>query len=488
MDLLALSGLELGALVRARRTSVLELVEAHIALAERLNRELNAIVVPLYEEARARARAADERIARDGVEGLGPYFGVPCTIKENFALRGTPHTAGLVRRKGRVADGDAPTVARLLAAGTIPLGKTNVSELCMWMESDNRVYGRSNNPYDHDRIVGGSSGGEGAIVGSGVSPFGLGADVGGSIRGPAFFNGVFGHKPTPGIVPNTGQFPLAENEAREYLCTGPLARRAEDLMPLLRLFAGPDGEDAVCREVELGDPAKVEWSGRRVLWIEDNGRLPVSGEMRAAGERAALALEKRGAKLVRVKIPALRDQFDIWSAMMGLASETPFGTMLGDGKPISVLAELARLSVGRSEHTTMALMLALTEKVPKALPRQARRLAETGRALRAELAERMGPGGVWLYPPYTTTAPRHRLAVREALMLSMPFAYQGIVNVMLLPATEVPLGLDRQGLPLGVQVIGRPDEDHVTIAGALALEQDFGGWVRPRIARSTASA
>jgi fatty acid amide hydrolase 2 len=479
MDLLALSGLELGKLVRERRTSVRELVDRHLAQIDRLHPTLNAVVVSRADLARREASEADDRIAREGTEGSGPYFGVPCSIKENFALAGMPQTSGLLRRKGVVADRDAPTVARLREAGVIPLGKTNVSELCMWMESDNRVYGRTNNPYDATRIVGGSSGGEGASIASGCSPFGLGSDVGGSIRGPAFFNGVFGHKPTPGVVPNAGQYPDAENDVREYLCTGPLARQGEDLMPLLRLLAGPHPDDPGCRSATLGDPGAVEWSGRRVLYVEDNGRLHVSDEMRAAGERAALALEKRGAKLVRARIPELGEQFDVWSSMMGLASETSFATMLGGGKSISVPWELMKLAFGRSDHTTMAVLLALTEFVPRRFPSIARGHAETGHALRRRLEAEMGPGGVWLYPPYTTTAPKHRKPVRDAIVLSMPFAYQGIVNVLLLPATEVPLGLGREGLPLGVQVIGRPGDDHVTIAAALELEKAFGGWVPP---------
>lgn len=254
-------------------------------------------------------------------------------------------------------------------------------------------------------------------------------------------------------------------------------------MPLLRILSGPHADDPSCTARTLGDPTKVEWSGRRVVWIEDNGRLPVSDEMRAAGERAARALEKRGAKLVRTRIPELKVQFDIWSAMMGLASDTPFGTMLGSGTPISVPAELLRLAFGRSQHTTMAVVLALTEFVPRTFPAYARRLVEKGLVLRRRLADEMGEGGVWLYPPYTTTAPKHRRPVREAVVLSLPFAYQGIVNVLLLPATEVPLGLDREHLPLGVQVIGRPDDDHVTIAAALELERALGGWVPPPVLR-----
>ncbi|MEO7092697.1 MAG: amidase, partial [Polyangiales bacterium] len=255
--LLLASATRLASLIAKRDVTAREVVEAHITQIERVNPTIRAVVRARYDEARREARAADDRVKRGGDDPLPPFHGVPCTIKECFALTGMPNSGGLVARKDVVATDDATAVARLRAGGAIPLGVTNLSELCMWMESNNRVYGRTNNPYDPSRIVGGSSGGEGAIIGAGASPFGLGSDIGGSIRMPAFFNGVFGHKPTGGLVPSTGQFPVAANEALRYLTSGPLARRAEDLMPLLRILAGPDGKDPSCVAMKLGDPKGV---------------------------------------------------------------------------------------------------------------------------------------------------------------------------------------------------------------------------------------
>jgi fatty acid amide hydrolase 2 len=471
--------MRLADLIRRRNLTSREAVDAHIALAERVNPTLNAIVRERFAQARREADAADVRTASVPASELPPFHGVPCTIKECFEFAGMPNSAGLVRRKNVIATKDATAVQRIRAAGAIPLGVTNVSELCMWMESTNRVYGTSKNPYDPTRIVGGSSGGEGAIIGSGASPFGLGSDIGGSIRGPAFFNGVFGHKPTPGIIPNSGQHPKAENEAMRFLTTGPLARRAEDLMPLLRVLAGPDGIDPVCEAVTLGDPESVSFAGRTLVSVQDNGRLPVSDELLTAHERAVRALERRGMRVRTARPKSLALQFDIWSSMMGLATDTPFGTMLGEGKPIRPFFELAKLALDTSEHTIMALLLAITDPLPRVLRSQAQKLVNAGLALRAEMAELMGEGGLWLYPPYTKVAPPHGQPVKEAVLLRMPFAYLGIVNVLHLPATQVPLGLDRKGLPLGVQVIGRAHDDHVTIRAAIELEREFGGWVPP---------
>ncbi|HZS36055.1 MAG TPA: amidase, partial [Polyangia bacterium] len=293
--LLTKSATELAASIRRRELSSRAVVEAHIARIVEVNPRLNAMVADRFTAARADADAADEAVRAGG--DLPQFHGVPCSIKESIALAGMPLTSGLVARKAVTADGDATTVARLKRAGAIPLGVTNVSELCMWMETNNRVYGRTNNPYDPKRIVGGSSGGEGAIVGAGGTPFGLGADIGGSIRMPAFFNGVFGHKATGGLVPGTGQYPIAENQALRYLTTGPLCRRAEDLMPLLRVLAGPDGFDAGCEARTLGDPGAVRLDELHVLDVEDNGKTPVADDLRAARRRAVEALRARGARV-----------------------------------------------------------------------------------------------------------------------------------------------------------------------------------------------
>ncbi len=476
-DLRLVSATRIARLIRDGEVTSREAVEQHVAQIERVNPLINAVVRDRFAAARREADAADE-LRASGAE-LPPLHGVPCTIKECFSLTGMPQSAGLVSRKHVVACEDATTVTRLRRAGAIPLGVTNTSELCMWMESNNFVYGRTNNPYDHGRIAGGSSGGEGAIIGAGGSPFGLGSDVGGSIRGPAFFNGVFGHKPSGGLVPNSGQHPHAENEVQRYCTTGPLARRAEDLMPLLRLLAGPDGIEAGCVEMPLGDPSSVSLEGRTLIHVEDNGAIAVSADLRAAQRRAVEALEQRGMRVRRASFPALKRQFDIWSAMMGEANETPFGTLLGEGTPIRPLREIVKRMLGRSDHTLMASLLALVDPVPALLPKQARRMVELGRTLRAELADMLGEGGVLLYPSHSSPAPRHNEPVRQALRLHMPWAYLGIMNVLELPSTQVPLGLNGAGLPLGVQVVSRHGNDHVTIAVAMELERAFGGWVPP---------
>jgi len=336
----------------------------------------------------------------------------------------------------------------------------------MWMESDNRVYGRTNNPYDARCTAGGSSGGEGSIVGSGASPFGLGADVGGSIRMPAFFNGVFGHKATPGMVPNEGQFPVTSTaRGQQMLATGPLCRRAEDLAPLL----------SVLSQRPITDPASVDMASLRVLDVATDGRWRPQAELAQAQRRAAQHLAARGATVEPRLFPAFRQSLLIWAAAMEEASPDKFAAMMGEGEVVPPGRELMRWAARRSAHTLPAIGLALVENVLDMLPGDIGRYRELGDRLRQEVIDAMGSRGVLLYPPYPSTAPRHGEPLRPPLL----FTYTALLNALGLPVTQVPLGLDSRGLPLGVQVVTAPGNDHLAIAVALELERAFGGWRPP---------
>jgi len=348
----------------------------------------------------------------------------------------------------------------------------------MWMESFNKVYGRTNNPYDPKRIVGGSSGGEGAIIGAGASPFGLGSDIGGSIRMPAFFNGVFGHKPSGGLVPGTGQHPVAVNEALKYLATGPLARRAEDLWPLLNVLKGPDGQDGACIKMSLGDPDKVDFSKIKVLVVKDNGKFRVKPDMRDALFNAAGAFERHGAKVELKRFTGLKDSLGIWSSMLAAAGGPSFSELLGQGKEISVFDEFVKWIFGKSPFTIPGIALALMEMFPKKFPGKSNTLIEKGKELKEELTEALGTNGIMLYPSYTSVAPFHYVP----MITAFHWVYTAILNVMELPVTQIPMGLNDKGIPLGVQVASGFGNDHMTIASAILLEKEFGGWVKPDLA------
>ncbi|RME93181.1 MAG: amidase [Candidatus Hydrogenedentota bacterium] len=475
MDLWQLSGLKIGKLIRDREITSVEVTQAFIHQIQKVNPDLNAMVKTRFEEALQEAEQADALLQK-GKAPNSPYFGVPTSIKESFALKGMPNSGGLVARKNYYPKEDAVTVKRYRNAGLIPLGVTNVSELCMWMESDNKVYGRSNNPYDLSRTVGGSSGGEGAIVSAGGAPVGLGSDIGGSIRMPAFFNGIFGHKPTGGLVPSTGQFPTAENEALRMICTGPLVRFAEDLFPLLKILAGPDGVDPYCIDLDL-QKKEVDYSTLTVVNIEDNGVTPVSAELRKSQQEVVYALKQLGARVIQAKPKALKHSFEIWSSFLNSATETSFATLMGNGKPINPVVELFRYFIGPSHHTLPAIVLSAIEVFPKLLPKRIQQMKQLGFELRQELEELMGENGIILFPSHSQVAPKHNQPVQR---LSFDWVYTAIINAMEFPATQVPLGLNQEGLPLGVQVIGIRKNDALTIAVAEKLEEIFGGWVPPK--------
>ncbi len=472
-EMLRASATRLARAIREGETTSVEVVRAHAAHLERHAQPLNAVVETRLTAALREAEEADRK-KRNGA-ALGPLHGVPCTIKESFQVAGMPLTAGLVSRIGTRSASDGVTVARLRDAGAIVLGVTNVSELLMWMESDNRVYGRANNPYDLHRTVGGSSGGEGASIGAGFAPFGLGADIGGSIRLPAFMNGVFGHKPSGGLIPNAGQWPLPGEAGMRFITTGPLARRAEDLWPLVRILAGPTPLSSEVLPIPLGDPATVAMQGLRVLHVTTNGVSTVHPSLIRAQDRAASALEAAGARVERVKIPGLAKSVLYWAALLSEAGGDDFGQMLAGGRGrVRVGLELMKLAVGRSAHTLPALALAAIEQVPKLLPGDTQKMVREAHAFRRMLEERIGDG-VMLYPTYTMPAPHHGVALRHPI----DWAYTALFNVMELPSTAVPLGLDDQGAPLGCQVVGRHGADDRTVAVALELERALGGWTPP---------
>jgi len=475
--LLFLSAVELARRIRSRESSSAEVVDAHIARIEAVNGTLNAVVADRFVAARQEAKDADARVAasRDPTT-LPPLLGVPCTIKESIAVAGMPNSAGLVSRARWIADEDAPPVARLRAAGAVVLGVTNTSEITCFPGASNRVYGATANAHDESRTPGGSSGGEGAIVGAGGSPFGIGTDIGGSIRIPAFCNGVFGHKPSGGLVPSSGQYPLYSGGLQSINATGPLARRAEDLMPVLRILAGPDGRDDTCVPIALGDPEKVQVSKLRVIVASPNQKGPrVSSELAIAQQRAAYALAGRGADVEMRALAGLRPGAMLAAGRFFEAGPMQLARVLGEGRPVPLVRELLRAAAGRSRHTTPALTMGLLEQLGGLIRKRLLGYAERASALRDELDALLAEDGVLLTPAARDVAPPRR----AELASGAPFSYCAVWNALELPVTEVPLGRGRSGLPLGVQVVATHGQDHLCIAVARALQESDGGWVVP---------
>ena len=485
-ELLHDSALTLAERIRSRDVSSREVVEAHIRRIEAVNPAINAVVADRFEDALQEADEAD-RVLATSSEEAGVLHGVPCTIKEVIGVRGMPNTGANVPRKDAVARRDATVVRRLRKAGAIVLGVTNLSELGLWIETTNVIYGRTNNPFDPDRTSGGSSGGEGAIVGAGGVPFGIGSDMGGSVRFPAFCCGVYGHKPTTGMVPLTGQYPLDHTPhsrddigAAALVCTGPIARRATDLRTLLGIIAGPDRECPHTRSIPLSDE-EVDWRGRTVLVADDPKMLltrRTTPEMQQSIRSAGRALEALGANVQSWKSPKLFRALEIYTGKLASMGGANLSQTIGPGTSRKALRELVKHVWGDAQHHWHVLVMCIIEggltPSKASIEANLRRLRE----LKSELDQKLGPDGVLLMPPHPSVATPHS----HTLRMPGDVAYTAIFNALGYPGTAVPMGLSPEGLPLGTQVVARQGNDHLCIAAAEALERYNGGWAMPRIA------
>ncbi|KAJ8315772.1 hypothetical protein KUTeg_007922 [Tegillarca granosa] len=465
--------------IRNKETKAVEVMEAFINRVKEVNPIINAVVDERFELAIQEAIAVDKILESDNLddkwsEKNAPLLGVPMSVKEAFALKGMSNTSGLVSRRGLKAEGDAIVVQRLKQAGAIPYIMTNVSELCMWYESANRLYGRTKNPYNTARIVGGSSGGEGCIISAGGAVIGIGSDIGGSIRMPAFFNGIFGHKPSRGIVPNDGQYPIPTGKDMELLCTGPMCRYAEDLLPLLKIFAGTNVS-------KLDIDRKVDLKSLKFYTMEDDGgsMLPssVDPELKKAQRQVITHLEEQlGIKVETVNIGKMKFSLEMWSAKMSTAGGTSFCEYMADRKgSVNAVAEYFKWLVGMSNHTLPAIGLGIVENLTSLTERSNNIFLNMLERLSEDMGNLLGDNGVLLYPTHPKIAPYHN----EPILYPFNFAYTGIFNALGLPVTQCPLGLSSSGLPLGMQLVTNMNNDIFTITLARELEKKFGGWVPP---------
>src|SRR5215467_7420544 len=288
-----LSAVEMARQIREKKISPVELADAHLDKIQRLNPELNAYVNVDPERVRIEARVAEASLANGAI--LGPLHGVPISIKSSLDVSGMKCESGTRLRAGYIAKSDAPLVARLRQAGAIVLGVTNTPELLMAWETDNLLYGRTNSPWDLERRLGGSSGGEAAAIAAGMSAGGVGSDGGGSIRVPAHFSGICGLKPTPGRIPATGHFPASAGPFALIGVVGPMARTVRDVELMFQAIAGPDNGDPNAAPVPLRQIDSRSLHQTRIGYFEDDGRTPVTPETRRAIQRAVGIL--RGAEL-----------------------------------------------------------------------------------------------------------------------------------------------------------------------------------------------
>lgn len=470
--------------IRNKQLTSEDVVLSYIARIKEIQPVLNCIVEECFEEALKEAKRCDKFLQSQDAPSPQilakekPFFGVPFTTKDCIGIANMRQTAGLLIRKDSVAKSDAEVVRLMRAAGAIPLALTNVSELAMWWETSNCLYGTTKNPYNTRHIVGGSSGGEGCIQAAAGSPLGIGSDIGGSIRMPSFFNGIFGHKPSKGVVSNDGQYPSAHSDDQDkLLAIGPMCRFAQDLAPVLKVLA--DKKVDILRMDE-----KVNVSKIKLYYMEDDGgqflTSPVDPEIKSVMRKVVNYFEKaHNIKATKVNVRKLKKGLALWLANMACKDDKDFTYELSNRNGhINIWWELFKWMMFMSNHTLIALLTAVFERLAvKYGSEEHTKLVQESRDLYQEFKDFLGDDGVFLYPTHPTAAPMHH----EPLFKPFNYSYTAIINVLGLPATACPLGLNKQGLPIGIQVVAGLYQDRLTLAVAEELERGFGGWAPPPI-------
>jgi Asp-tRNA(Asn)/Glu-tRNA(Gln) amidotransferase A subunit family amidase len=456
--------------IRNKKLSPVELVEAHLAQIEHLNPRLNAFVQVDANQARRAAHHAEAAVMQG--KKVGPLHGVPISIKSSLEVVGMRNEAGTRLRAGLVAAQDAPLVTRLKNAGAIILGVTNTPELLMAWETDNSLHGRTNNPWDLERTPGGSSGGEAAAIAAGMSAGGVGSDGGGSIRVPAHFSGICGLKPTPGRIPATGHFPVSAGPFALIGVVGPMARTIADLKAMFEVMQGPDVGDTCAAPVPVRWPSDEEVKKLRIAYFEDDGRTPVTPETSAAVGAAAEAQRSAGFQVDRFQPVGLEEARQLWHKFFVVAGGMLLGPMFkeADADLSPILKQFLEWSAAEPALTGETLLDAWIQRD----------------LLRARFLAQMRQYPILLCPTAAIPAFRHGERSWQVEGKTVHYldawSYTEFFNLLGNPAAVVPVGRSPEGLPIGVQIVGRPWEEEQVLSVAAALEKQCGPWKTPPIA------
>ncbi|MFB0487969.1 aspartyl-tRNA(Asn)/glutamyl-tRNA(Gln) amidotransferase subunit A [Methylobacterium sp. OAE515] len=454
-DIIFSDATELAELIRTKQLSPVEVVRAHLDRIEAVDPKVNAIVTVAADALDAAAAAEAAVLAG---EELGPLHGVPFTVKDSIDTAGVLTQRGSPIFRGRIPDADATSVARMKNAGGILLAKTNLPEFSYWIESDNLLSGRSNNPWNLDRTPGGSSGGESAAIAAGMSPLGLGTDLAISVRGPAAQTGIVSLKATHGRVPMTGIWPRAP---RRFWHVGPMARSVRDLALALSQLAGPDGLDSFATSTVPFDAGLGAAPDRklRVGWMVGPGFGPIDTEVAATVRAAAEALKGEGHQMEEVRIPALERDFalDVFNKLHVMEMKPAFRAAIA-GRPDAEIYTMARTMLSLPD-TSMEDYVAAEQAAER---------------LRDGYAAYFRDHDVLLTP--VLPVPAHRHGIRDLVVNgeTVDLTYlQGAtvpLNVTGLPGLSMRFGTSRDGLPINVQVVGRWQAETTVLHAASLLE------------------
>ena len=459
-DLIYSSATSIAQSIRDKEVSAVEVVQAHLDRIAEVNDKLNAVVCLCADRALEEAAEADAALARG--DHTGPLHGVPMTLKDSLDTEGVVTTGGTTGRRDFVPDQDATVTARLRAAGAILMGKTNTPELTMAGETDNSVYGRTNNPFDLERSPGGSSGGAGAIVTTGGSPFDIGSDTGGSIRMPAHLCGIAGIKPNSGRVPRTGhiiEYTLGATDS--YTQNGPMARYVEDIELILRVISGPDWIDPAIIDMPLGDPADVDLNSLRVAFYTDPPGFKVPAQETRDTVQAAIRALSDVAASVEEDAPSHLERVPDLTVRIGGGDGRAGTRRLLDKAGTTDVSDILTKRFGEAEPITTGEFTQALEELDQ---------------YRSDMLRFMSDYDVIISPVTALPAQPHGASFEDRNRHAF---YTGPYNLTGWPGTVVRCGTSSEGLPIGVQVISRPWREDVSLAVAAFLESALGGWQKP---------
>jgi len=458
------SVVQMAQMIRDKEISSVELVNIMYGRISEVNPQINAVVLTCKERALMEAQKADDLLAKGGT--MGALHGVPMTIKDSLETEGVLSTGGTLGRKDYIPSKDATIVARLRANGAILMGKTNTPEFTLSGTTANLIYGMTSNPYKGGYSPGGSSGGAAAIVASGGSPFDIGSDFGGSIRGPAHFNGIAGIKPTTGLVSRTGHIVDYGGLFDAYQVLGPLARYVEDLKLILPIIIGPDQIDAAIHPVPWTDPDTVQIKNLKYSWFIDHGSTkPCSVETVEAITSAVASLESAGIKLKEdAPIKDIQEAEDVRQRLFS-----------ADGR-----AWVSRLTEKYGTKQTHPL-LRLYDPSTAIPSKDFTELVEKLDGCRSKLLQWMENYDIVICPVHFDGAAPNPTVFERSSGSADDYGYMGIFNLTGWPAAVVRAGTSKEGLPIGVQIVGQPFQDHKVLAVAQYLEKQLGGWQAPPI-------
>jgi amidase len=480
MSLHTLSAQEIAAQIRAKKLSALDALNYFVARIETHNARLNAVIATRFDEARADAKKADEKQARG--EALGALHGVPMTIKDAFEVKGLTCDVGAPNFAGKISTQDSLVVERLKSAGAIVMGKTNTPIFCGDWQSFNEVHGTTNNPYNLEHTPGGSSGGAAAALSAGLTPMEYGSDIGGSIRIPAHYCGLFGHKPTHGLVPQIGHVPPVHGALAEGDLTvvGPLAKTVDDLETLFDATIGTHGSIAQAMQIALQGPRFETAPGLRVgIWADD-AYCPVDPEIASAIEAAGQTLEKMGAE-----VKTLKPDFDLaWNTQVYALLLNPImGRGFSDGVHQRMQKTVDAANQDDMSYATLqARGIRLLHKDWLMWDEHRAQLAAKWRAYFEQvdvLLCPVSPSPAMAHAQDPNVYARPFLVGGEARDYMENIVWPGVATVCNLPATSVPLPQHSSGLPMGMQIVGPAYEDKTPIGVARLLEQAGFGFTAP---------